>query len=219
MKIKQIINSMKEFRFYVDRPNLLRDVTWERIGNASVTLDRKSHEEASFVLPVKIISDRCMIYHIPYLFTYLSYRLFVGPLGAYSCNVCTMEKAKYRMTCTAPDDPELTRIFEEGIHVFSHLQNSISKSLDQRHLLESVNDEHHLITNLPVFEKRVRILSTTVLKQCLIVHPIHTDCSCSTLRHSLLSCSSRSQRKVRPAEVRLLCEPPAGILSRTFRPS
>jgi hypothetical protein len=191
-----MIDSMKESPFYVDRPNLLHDVTWERIRNASVTFDRKTHEEATFVLPVKITSNRCAIYHIPYLFTYLSYRLFVGPLGAYSSNVRTMEKAKYRMTCTAPDDPKLTRIIKEGIQVFSHLQNSISKSLDQRYLLESVNNEHHLIANLSVFEKRVSILSLTLLKQCLIVHFILTDCSCPILQHSLLSCSSRSQRKV-----------------------
>ena len=201
MKVNQMIDSMKKSPFNVDCPNLLHDVTWERIGNASVTFDRKNHEEASFVLPVKITSDRCAIYHVPYLFTYLSYRLFVGPLGAYSSNVRTMEKAKYRITCTAPDDPKLTRIFEEGIQVFSHLQNSISKSLDQHYLLESVNDEHQLNATLSVFEKRVSIISITLLKQCLIVHFILTDCSCCTLRHSLLSCSSRSQRKVRPAEV------------------
>jgi hypothetical protein len=118
MKVNQMIDSMKKSPFYVDRPNLLHNVTWERIGNASVTFDRKNHEEVSFVLPVKITSDRCAIYHIPYLFTYLSYRLFVRRLSAYSSNVRSMEKAKYRITCTARDDPKLTRIFEEGIQVF-----------------------------------------------------------------------------------------------------
>jgi hypothetical protein len=181
MKINETIDSMKEYPFYVDRPNLLHHVTWEPIGNWCVTFDRKNHEEVTFVLPVKITSDRCAMYHIPYLFTNLSYRLFVGPLGAYSCNVLTMEKSKYRMTCSTPDDPELTRIFEKGIQVFSHLQNSISKTLDQRYLLESVNDEHHLIANLSVFEKRVSILSSTLLNQCPIVRSIHTDCSCYTL--------------------------------------
>jgi hypothetical protein len=135
MKINQTIDSMKEYPFYVDRANLLHDVTWEPIGNASVTFDRKKHEEATFVLPVKITSNRYAIYRIPYLFTNLSYRLFVGPLGAYSSNVGTMEKSKYRMTCSTPDDPELTRIFEKGIQVFLHLQNSISKMLDQCYLL------------------------------------------------------------------------------------
>jgi hypothetical protein len=181
MKIDQMMDSMKEYPFYVDCANLLHHVMWERIGNTSVTFDRKNHEEATFVLPVKITSDRCAMYHIPYLFTNLSYRLFVGPLGAYSSNVCTMEKSKCHMTCSAPDDPELTRIFEKGIQVFSHLQNTISKTLDQRYLLESVNDEHHLLPSLSVFEKRVSILSSTLFKQCPIVHSIHTDCSCYTL--------------------------------------
>jgi hypothetical protein len=99
MKINQIIDSMKEYPFSIDRANLLHDVTLEPIGNGSVTFDRKNHEEATFVLPVKITSDRCAMYHIPYLFTNLSYKLFVGPLGTYSSNVCTIEKSKYRMTC------------------------------------------------------------------------------------------------------------------------
>jgi hypothetical protein len=118
------------------------------------------------------------MYHIPYLFTNLSYRLFVGPLGAYSSNVGTMEKSKYRITCSAPDDPELSRIFEKGIQVFSQLQNSISKTLDQRYLLESVNDDHHLIATLSVFEKRVSILSTTLLKHLhrpFLLHPTITS--------------------------------------------
>jgi hypothetical protein len=126
---------MKEYPFYVNRANLLHDVTWELIGKASVTFDRKNHEEVTFVLPVKITSNRYAMYHIPYLFTNLSYRLFVGPLGAYSSNVGTMEKSKYCTMCSTPDDPELTRIFEKGIQVFSHLQNSISKMLGQRYLL------------------------------------------------------------------------------------
>jgi hypothetical protein len=44
MKINQMIDSMKEYPFYVDRANLLHNVTWECIGNASVTFDRKNHE-------------------------------------------------------------------------------------------------------------------------------------------------------------------------------
>jgi hypothetical protein len=67
MKLNQIIESMKEYPFYDDRANVLDNVTWEPIGSALLPLTEKKHEEATFVLPVKITSNRYEIRYIAYL--------------------------------------------------------------------------------------------------------------------------------------------------------
>jgi hypothetical protein len=160
MKVNEILCSMNDYPFYVNHPNILERVKWEPIGNSSITFDKSQNEEATFVVLVKITSNRYSSPSSPSLslVTYSYPRLFVGPLGAYSTNVGTMEKTKYRMTCSAPDEPELKSIFEKGIQTFMHLQGMVSKSKDRRYLIETVNDEHQLLASLAVFEKRVRVL-------------------------------------------------------------
>jgi hypothetical protein len=160
MKVNEILRSMNDYPFYVNHPNILERVKWEPIGNSSITFDKTQNEEATFVVPVKITSNRYSFPSspTPSSLTYSYPRLFVGPLGAYSTNIGTMEKTKYRMTCSAPDEPELKSIFEKGIQTFLHLQGMVSKSKDRRYLIETVNDEHRLLASLAVFEKRVRVL-------------------------------------------------------------
>ncbi|KAF8531831.1 hypothetical protein JB92DRAFT_3104493 [Gautieria morchelliformis] len=78
----------------------------------------------------------------------------MGPLGAYSPHYGSIEKCKYRMTCTAPDDKTLSDIFRHGIEIFKTLQDSIAKTSNHQSLLNSKQDEDHIIVSLPVFEKR-----------------------------------------------------------------
>ncbi|KAF8509234.1 hypothetical protein JB92DRAFT_3120013 [Gautieria morchelliformis] len=89
MKSEEVIKSMEDYPFFVNQDNLLQSLQWEAVGGSSVVTQRSSDIEADFVFPVQITSNR----------------LYVGPLGAYSGNVGTLEKAKYRMICAAPSDP------------------------------------------------------------------------------------------------------------------
>jgi hypothetical protein len=93
---------MNDYPFYVNHPNILKRVKWEPIGNSSITFDKSENEEAMFVVLVNITSNRYSSPSSPSpsLVTYCYPRLFVGPLGAYSTNVGTMEKMKYRMSCS-----------------------------------------------------------------------------------------------------------------------
>jgi hypothetical protein len=201
MKVTDILRSMNDYLFYVNHPNVLERVKWEPIGNSSITFDKSCNEEATFVVPVKITSNRYSSPSSPSpsLVTYCYHRLFVGPLGTYSTNVGTMEKTKYRMTCSAPDEPELKSIFEKGIQTFTHLQGMVSKSKDRRYLIETVNDEHRLLASLAVFEKRVRvsynhlfffvIQLTTVMLQAAPVVP-YQYLEDLTSREGMLICRS-----------------------------
>ncbi|KAF8519447.1 hypothetical protein JB92DRAFT_3112411 [Gautieria morchelliformis] len=118
MKSDEVIESMKDYPFFVNQDNLLQSLQWEAIGGSSVVTQRSSGIEADFVFPVQITSNR----------------LFVGHLGAYSGNVGTLEKAKYRMTCTAPSDPTLRNIYNQAMDLFRVLQGQIAKTQDRRYL-------------------------------------------------------------------------------------
>ncbi|KAF8527301.1 hypothetical protein JB92DRAFT_2826241 [Gautieria morchelliformis] len=138
MKIQEIIDSMKDFPFFVGRDNIVQAIKWEAVGNSSVVFDRVNNEEAAFVFPVQITPNR----------------LFVGPLGAYSGNVGTLEKAKYRMTCAAPNDPTLRDMFQTAVELFGTLEGQIVRTGDRRYLLETTTVDPHIIASLAVFDKR-----------------------------------------------------------------
>ncbi|KAF8499524.1 hypothetical protein JB92DRAFT_2834051 [Gautieria morchelliformis] len=125
MKVDEIINSMCDWLFFIDQEDIMDNVKLETVGNSNVTFNKSKREEAAFVFPVKITSNR----------------LFVGPSGTYSGNIGSMEKAKYRMTCCVPENAMLKNVYKRAIHIFRHLQDQISKTNDHHYLLETVDSE------------------------------------------------------------------------------
>ncbi|KAF8496578.1 hypothetical protein JB92DRAFT_3126074 [Gautieria morchelliformis] len=138
MELEDIIQSMKRYPFYVDHADILQRVVWEPVGKSDIAFDRQSCEEAAFVLPAKVMYNK----------------FFVGPLGAFSPHYSSLDKAKYRMTCIAPENDQLAAMFHRGIQLMRTLQQMVARTTSHQFLLDTVDEEEHIIVSLPVFEKR-----------------------------------------------------------------
>ncbi|KAF8521154.1 hypothetical protein JB92DRAFT_3111304 [Gautieria morchelliformis] len=135
MDSSDILKSMSRYPFYIDNEHILPRIVWEPVGKSNVAFDRHEREEAMFVLPAKIT-------------------FFVGPLGAFSPHYGSLDKAKYRMTCVAPENAQLAGIFHRGMELMRSLQHMVARMTSRQFLLDTVDNEERLIVSLPVFEKR-----------------------------------------------------------------